>query len=128
MIFGAQQLGNQPMDHIVVGGGIVAHQVHRGPIFLAGLAVQIQPGQPAESSHISLATGARDGAVGRTDRGPRAATAAMAEQGNVFAGLQAQLGVGRGQGQQSELDEVVARPRRAELPPGFVLVFARHPA
>jgi hypothetical protein len=52
------KLGHQPMNHLVIGGGVVAHQVHGGPVLLARLAVERQPGQ-APDPRTSSAVGAR---------------------------------------------------------------------
>ncbi len=38
--FGAQQFRHQSMDHRVVRGRVFAHEIHRQPVFLAGLAVE----------------------------------------------------------------------------------------
>ena len=48
MISAPSNFGDQPVNHVVIGRGVVAHQVHRGPIFLAGLAGQVEPGQLPE--------------------------------------------------------------------------------
>ena len=41
---GAEQFGDEPMDDVVIGCCVIAHQIHGGPILLPGLASEIQPG------------------------------------------------------------------------------------
>ena len=44
----ADQLRHQTMDDVVIGRRVVAHQVHRRPVFLTGLIVETQPRQAAD--------------------------------------------------------------------------------
>ena len=44
----AQELRDVPVDHLVVGRRVFAHQVHRRPVFLACLAIEVEPRQPPE--------------------------------------------------------------------------------
>ena len=37
---GPKQLRHEPVNHRMIGRCILAHQVHRSPIFLSGLAVE----------------------------------------------------------------------------------------
>ncbi len=43
-----KQVRHEPVNHFVVRGRVFTHQVHRGPVLLACLAVEVEPGEPRE--------------------------------------------------------------------------------
>ena len=111
------------MDAGVVGGGVAAHQFHRGPIFLPFRCVEREPRQLAELLGQLGVLLHRQLAVVVADLRAGATAAAMAEEREVFAGLEAG---GRVQHRErAELDEVIAAAAGAELRPCLVPVRLR---
>ena len=111
---GAQLAGEPRVDDLVVGGGEVAHQVHRLPVLLPRLGVELEPGEVGELLRQLGMQPAGDLRVVAGDQGARAARARVREHGQVGAGREPEV-VGR-RGRAAELHEVVARAARAELP------------
>ena len=85
---GAHRLGDPLVDQRVIGGGVFAHQVHRGPVFLARLAVQVEPRQPAQLRRQLGVLVHRQLRIKVGDRRPRAAAAAVAKQREILHRLQ----------------------------------------
>ena len=107
------------VDERVIRRGVASHQLHRGPVLLAGLAREIEPGQVGELLRQLRVLLTREPAVVLGHLGARAAAAGVAEEREVLAGREAHGGVEHRQ--QAELDEVIAAAARAELRPGAVL-------
>ena len=80
-----EQLCYQSMNDVVISRRVVAHQVHGRPVFLTGLIVETQPRETADIGVPLRQQVASDVAVGVTDGGSRAATAAVTEQRDVLA-------------------------------------------
>src|SRR5215813_3498617 len=85
--FRTEQLRDEAMDHSVVRGRVLAHQVHRGPVLLTRLAIQTQPRETPQVLIPSRQRSLRNRTVRATNGCPRAATSAVAEQPHVFASL-----------------------------------------
>ena len=95
MILRPEQLRHEPMDHVVVRGRVFAHQIHGGPIFLARLAVQVEPRQTAErfvflrqpARAIALYVEQTDAPVPRLPLWLSSATYSPASQAQLGVGL-----------------------------------------
>src|SRR2546423_2956226 len=85
---GAEIRGNVLMNQRMVGGGIFPHEFHGAPIFLALRRVEREPGQPLELAGQIGELAESNPAVMVAHSRPRPATATMAEQGDVRAGLE----------------------------------------
>ena len=73
------------MDERVVRGRVVAHQVHRGPVFLAGFVIERQPGEMLQLLRQLLVAIHRDAAVVLANLRAGSARAAVGQQREVFA-------------------------------------------
>ena len=123
----AELLGDVLVDERVVRRGVAAHQVHRGPVFLAVGVVEREPREVLEFLRQVLVAGHRALAVEIAHLRARAARTRVREQREVFARLKAKrLRLLRVHGERAELDEVVAASARAELRPRLVAQPVRH--
>ena len=109
----AQVLGDVLVDERVVGGCVLAHQLHRGPVFLAFGGIEREPGEVLVLLRQVRVLLHRELAVVVAHRRAGAATPAVREERNVFAGRQTVDGLTRSK--DTELDEVVAAATGAEL-------------
>ena len=114
-----ERLRDVPVDELVVRRRVAPHEVHRLPVLLPGLGVEVEPSEVAQlrrqlrvRAHRQLGVVLRDG---RT----RAAAPRMREQREVDPRLDAGARVENLH--RAELDEVVSAPGRAELLPRAVL-------
>ncbi len=112
------------MNARVVRGRVLAHQLHRGPILLPFVRVEIEPAEVLHGTRQFLVPSHGQLAVVIADRRARAAAAAVAEQREIAPRLQRQPRLDNLQ--LAELDEMVAAPARSKLAPGLVFVVARN--
>lgn len=106
------------MDTSVIGGGVLAHEFHGGPVFLARLVIQVEPRQVYELGRQLGMERTRERAKVRRHVGAGAAASAVAHESKVGTGLDPEGAIR--ELDFPELDEVVAAAARAELFPGFV--------
>ncbi len=114
--------GDGLMNHGMIGGGVLAHEFHGVPVFLSGFGVEVEPGEAGDFVREVGVELNGEFAVVVADGGAGTAAAAMAEQGEVKAGREGQ--VGGSDFESAELDEVVAGTAGAKLGPGLVLELA----
>src|ERR1035437_10858245 len=101
------------VDEEVIRGGVLAHQFHRRPVFLAVGGIEVEPREIAEFLWQILVFLARNAAVMVANLRAGAAAAAVAQQGEIRAGFKAEfLGF---DGEFAELDEMIAAAAGAEL-------------
>src|SRR5215218_360771 len=106
---------------------VLTHQVHCLPVFLSGIAIQTEPRESTQVLVTARQRSLRDCAVRAAHSAPGSATPAVTQQGNIPACRTSELLVGKWKRKHAELDEMVSRSARAELPPGCVLPLARNP-
>src|SRR5258706_3565431 len=98
------------MTERVVGGGILPHQVHRRPLLLDFLRIEIEPREAPQFGRKLRVLFHRELGVEVSDRRTRAAAAAVAKQRKVLAGLQSEIRLI--QRDRPEFDEMVSASTR----------------
>ena len=97
----------------MIRGGVFAHQLHRGPVFPAVGGIEVEPREIAEFLGQILVLRPRDTAVMVANLRAGAAAAAVAQQGEIRARLEAEFLVLNGE--FAELDKMIAAAAGAEL-------------
>ena len=116
----AEILGDVLMNKCVVGGGVFAHEFHRGPIFLAFRLIEGKPGETLQFLREILMLLRCEFTVVVAHSGTCSATAAVTQEREIFAGLESMDFFFRLE--DSEFDEMISAAAGAELRPGFVFV------
>lgn len=118
----AEILGNVLVDEGVIRGGVLAHQFHGGPVFLAFRFGEREPGEALQFTGKIGMYASGELAVVIADRSAGAAAAAVAEESEIFAGRKSVNRFLRFE--SAEFDEMIATATGAELGPGFVFVLS----
>src|SRR5689334_22328566 len=113
------------MDLVMACRSIVARQVHREPVFLASLRVEVKPrevlgflGKFANiHGDLCIVTG---------QGGPQTTGAGVRKQRQIFSGLQSQLTGNGWNVYDAEFHEVISATGRTDLSPRFVFQALYH--
>ena len=113
------------VNEMMIGGGVLTHQVHRRPVFLSILGIEIEPSQIAEFLGQILVFLAGEPAVMIADLRASTPAATVAQQAEIRSRFEAELLVLNGE--FAELNKMVAAATGAELRCGLVAIIAASP-
>ena len=107
-----------PVNKLVIGSGILSHQLHGLPVLMPLHTVKIKPGQMGQFLWQFRMEIHRKPAVIARNVGACPPAAAVTDHGKIFTGRKLKTLFNR---KHPELDKMIAAAACAELAPGLVL-------